>query len=243
MKVELFVSCLVDQMWPQVGMATVALLERAGCTVRFDPRQTCCGQPAYNTGYRDEARSVATCFLDTYARSDAEAIVVPSGSCAAMIHHLPELFAADPDRQRLARELAGRTHELATFLTSVRPLDAIDARFEGRVTWHDACHGLRDLGVKDAPRALLAKVAGLELVELASCESCCGFGGTFSVKVPDVSLAMADHKIDEMLANELDAIVSGDVSCLMQLEGRLRRRGSTVRVMHLAEVLTTGGVA
>jgi len=237
MRVALFVSCLVDQVWPEVGKATVQVLERAGCTVEFDPRQTCCGQPAYNSGHRAEARTVARHFLDVFA--DAEAIVVPSGSCTAMIRHLPGLLAEDGAYREKAERVAERVHELGSFLVNVLGVDDLGARFPGRVTWHDACHGLRELGIKEEPRRLLGRVRGLELVELGVAESCCGFGGTFSVKYPELSTAILDEKLGGLDGRGVDAIVSGDVSCLTQIAGRLERTGSAVRTLHLAEVLAS----
>jgi len=240
-RVSLFVTCLVDQLWPSVGTATVAVLRQAGCEVTFDRRQTCCGQPAFNTGYRAEARSVARHFVATMEQGDAQAIVIPSGSCAAMVQHIPELFdATDPWRAR-AQALAGRAHELSAFL--VRELGIVDlgARFDGRVTWHDACHGLRDLCIKDEPRRLIDRVAGAERVEVESSESCCGFGGTFSVKYPEISVAMLDRKLEAIEARQVDAVVSGDVSCLMQIGGRLQRKRSRVRTLHIAELLASRG--
>ena len=237
MRVALFVSCLVDQVWPEVGRATVDVLERAGCEVEFDPRQTCCSQPAFNSGYRGEARKVAGQFLEVFR--DAEAIVVPSGSCTAMIRHLPELYEKHDERHAIAERVAERVHELGSFL--VRHLDVRDlgACFPGRVTWHDACHGLRDLGIRDEPRQLLAHVRELELVELDAAESCCGFGGTFSVKYPEISTAILDRKLEELPDKGIDALVSGDVSCLTQIGGRLQRCGSPVRTLHLAQVLAS----
>jgi len=235
MRVSLFVTCLVDQLWPSIGEGTVEVLERAGCEVVFDARQTCCGQPAFNAGYRKEAAEVARHFLDVYA--DVDAIVMPSGSCAAMTHHQAELFPGDAELQARARRVAERTHDLASFLVHVLGKPDLGARFDGRVTWHDACHGLRELGVKQEPRTLLANVAGLELVEAKSCDSCCGFGGTFSVDFAEISVAMVDRKIEELSELGVDAVVSGDASCLMQLGGRLEKLGSPVRALHLAEVL------
>ncbi|TDJ66600.1 MAG: (Fe-S)-binding protein [Planctomycetota bacterium] len=239
MRVALFVTCLVDQLWPSVGTATVRVLERAGCEVLFDERQTCCGQPAFNSGYRDEARTVARAFLEVYGRDDAEALVLPSGSCAAMVHHMAELFdESDPWHAR-AKAVAARTHELGAFLVNVLGVDDVGATFAGRVTWHDACHGLRDLGIREEPRRLLAKVRGIEFVEASSAESCCGFGGTFSVKYPAISVAMLDQKLQALELDEVDTIVSGDVSCLMQIGGRLARRKSPIRTLHLAELLAS----
>lgn len=236
MKVSLFVTCLVDQLWPRVGAATVEILRRAGCEVTFDERQTCCGQPAYNSGYRDEARRVASHLLDCVKDDPETPLLLPSGSCAAMIHHLPDLFAGT-EREEEARALAARTHDLASFLVHVLGVTDLGARFAGRLTWHDACHGLRDLGIRDEPRALLGAVADAEFVETRGCDTCCGFGGTFSVKYPEVSVAMVDWKLQHLEEAGVDAVVSGDVSCLMQLGGRLERRGSKIRTLHLAEVL------
>lgn len=238
MRVSLFTTCLVDQLYPEVGVATVKVLRRAGCDVSYDPDQTCCGQPAFNSGYKDEGQSVARHFLAVCERSDADAIVVPSGSCTAMIRHLPRWFD-DPDEKERARAVAARTHELSAFL--VHELGCLDlgARFDGRVTWHDACHGLRELGLADEPRRLIQHVAGTELVEMEPGEACCGFGGTFSVKFPEVSVAILDRKLDALA--DVDALVSSDVSCLMQIGGRLSRQKSPLRTMHLAELLAAGG--
>jgi L-lactate dehydrogenase complex protein LldE len=241
-RVSLFVTCLVDQLWPSVGRSAVEVLRRAGCEVEFDSRQTCCGQPAFNSGYRDEARAVGRALLDLYEHSGTDAIVMPSGSCAAMVHHLPELFApGERDRAR-AEALAARTHELSGFLVRVLGVTDVGASFEGRVTWHDACHGLRDLGLREEPRALLSRVRGLELVETKSCDTCCGFGGTFSVKYPEVSTAMLDQKLLAVEEAGVAAIVSGDASCLLQIGGRLLRRRSPIRTIHLAEVLASRSV-
>jgi L-lactate dehydrogenase complex protein LldE len=237
MRVSLFVTCLVDQLWPSVGVAAVEVLRRAGCEVAFDPRQTCCGQPAFNSGWRDEARRVARALLEVYDADPADAVVLPSGSCASMFRHFEELFEGDAAMQARATSLARRTHELSSFLVDVLGVTDLGARFDGRVTWHDACHGLRELGLRSQPRALLSRVAGCELVELDGHDSCCGFGGTFAVKQPELSVAMADVKLETIERSGVDAVVSGDVSCLMQLGGRLARRGSPIRTLHLAEVL------
>jgi len=245
MRVSLFVTCLVDQLWPSVGVAAVEVLRRAGCEVAFDPRQTCCGQPAFNSGWRDEARRVARALLEVYDGDGCDAVVLPSGSCTAMFQHFEELFEGDATLQSRAAALVDRTHELASFLVDVLGVTDLGARFEGRVTWHDACHGLRELGVARQPRALLAGVAGCELVEVEGHDTCCGFGGTFAVKHPELSVSMADAKLEAIERSGVDAVVSGDVSCLMQLGGRLARRGSNVRALHLAELLAgrSGGRA
>jgi len=239
MKVSLFVTCLVDQLWSSVGASTVTVLRRAGCEVEFDERQTCCAQPAFNTGYRDEARQVAQRFIRIFEESKADAIVSPSGSCTAMVHHFPELFAGDVQWVERARAIAARTHELSSFLVRVLKVDDVGASWSGKLTWHDACHGLRDLNVKTEPRALIRNVRGAEFVEVENAESCCGFGGTFSVKYPEISVAILDQKIEAIERSGVQAVVSGDASCLMQIGGRLSRKGSKVGVMHLAELLAS----
>jgi L-lactate dehydrogenase complex protein LldE len=239
MRVSLFVTCLVDQLWPSVGTSAVEVLRRAGCEVEFDQRQTCCGQPAFNTGYRNEARALARRFIEIFEESKADAIVSPSGSCTAMVHHFRELFADDNDWSARAEKLAERTHELASFLVNVLGIDDLGASFSGRVTWHDACHGLRDLNLHSEPRQLIRKVRGLEFVELANADACCGFGGTFSVKYPEISVAILDNKIESIEKAGVRAVVSGDASCLMQIGGRLSRKASRVRAMHLAELLAS----
>lgn len=235
-RVSLFATCIVDQLWPSIGVSTVAVLRGVGCEVRFDHRQTCCGQPAFNTGYRDDARALARRFITILEESDADAIVSPSGSCSAMLKHYPELFD-DAEWRARAAAVAARTHELSDFLVNRLGVEDVGASFAGRVGWHDACHALRDLRLRAEPRRLLARVRGLELVELANADACCGFGGTFSVKQPHISVAIADDKIDAIERAAVDVVASADASCLMQLGGRLSRRGSPVRALHLAELL------
>jgi len=239
MKVALFVTCLVDQLWSSVGTSTVEILRRVGCEVEFDDRQTCCGQPAFNTGYREEARKVAERFITIFEESKSDAIVSPSGSCTAMVHHFPELFSDNDDWRKRASAIADRTHELSSFLVRVLKVQDVGASWTGRVTWHDACHGLRDLNLKTEPRSLIRQVRGVEFVELENADSCCGFGGTFSVKYPEISVAILDQKIESIEKAGVQAVVAGDASCLMQIGGRLSRKGSKVRVMHLAELLAS----
>ena len=222
-------------------MATVSVLERAGCEVVFDPEQTCCGQPAYNSGHLGHARRCAEAYIRSFERTGCEAAVSPSGSCAAMVHHFPRLFADDAAWHQRAEAMAHATHELSTFLVDVLGKVDLGAVWPGRVTWHDACHGLRELGIRDQPRKLLQAVRGLELVELDDAEACCGFGGTFAVKYPEVSVSITDRKCERVAATGADAVVSGDLSCLMQIGGRLSRRGSPARVFHLAEILASTG--
>jgi len=239
MKVSLFVTCLVDQLWTSIGVSSVEVLRRVGCEVEFDQRQTCCAQPAFNTGYLPEARQVAQRFISIFEESNADAIVSPSGSCTAMVRHYPELFTHDAEWQKRAVSVAAKTHELSAFLIRVLKIEDVGAAWSGRLTWHDACHGLRDLNLKSEPRTLIRNVRGAEFVELEHADACCGFGGTFSVKYPEISLAILDQKIEAIERAGVQAVVSGDASCLMQIGGRLTRRGSKVRVMHLAELLSS----
>lgn len=237
-RVSLFVTCIVDQVFPGVGIAMTDVLERLGYQVDFPRAQTCCGQPAFNSGYPDEAASVAKHFLKVFR--DAEHIVVPSGSCASMItHHYEEIFARDPKRQQAAHDMAPRVWEFSRFLTEVAKTDDLGARFDGIVTYHDSCHSLRELRIKSGPRQLLAKVQGLTLREMEAAEECCGFGGTFSVKFPEVSGGMARTKIDSILKTGASTVVSIDSSCLMQLQGVIQRAGAPIRTMHLAEILAS----
>jgi L-lactate dehydrogenase complex protein LldE len=238
-KVSLFITCLVDQLCPNVGMATVEVLRRAGCEVVFDERQTCCGQPAFNTGYRNEAQRFAKRFIEIFENSKAEAIVSPSGSCTSMVKHFHELFPDDETWRKRAENVAEKTHELGGFLVNVLKVEDVGASLSGRITWHDACHGLRDLGLRDEPRRLLRNVKGVEFIEMQNADVCCGFGGTFSVKFPEISAGILDNKIEAIDKAEVDAVVSGDASCLMQIGGRLSRLGSEVKTMHLAEVLAS----
>ncbi len=237
-RVSLFVTCLVDQLFPKVGMAMAAVLERLGYELDFPENQTCCGQPAFNSGYRAEARAVARHFLDTFERS--ECIVVPSGSCTAMVtHHFAELFHKDPAALERVHALEKRIWEFATFLTGVAGVEDVGARMDDVVTFHDGCHALRELGIAEAPRRLLAHVRGLELREMEPAAECCGFGGTFAVKFAELSGAMARTRMEAILRTGARTVVSLDPSCLMQLQGALSRAGAGVRTMHLAEVLAS----
>jgi L-lactate dehydrogenase complex protein LldE len=235
-RASIFVTCIVDQLFPKVGMAMVDVLERIGYEVDFPEEQTCCGQPAFNSGYRHEAREVACHFLKVFR--DAEYIVVPSGSCAGMIaHQYFELFKDDPERLEAARAMAPRIWELSKFLLEVAGVEDVGARLDKVVTFHDSCHGLRELGIKQGPRRLLSRVRGLTLKEMDAAEECCGFGGTFSVKFPDISGGMARTKIDSIMRTGADVVVGIDASCLLQIQGALSRAGLPVGTMHLAEVL------
>jgi L-lactate dehydrogenase complex protein LldE len=235
-QVSLFVTCIVDQLFPNVGMAMAGVLERLGYQVDFPEDQTCCGQPAFNSGYRAEARTVARHFLKVFEKS--EYVVVPSGSCTSMVtHHFAELFDKEPEVLERARALEKRVWEFSTFLTEVAGVEDVGARFEEVVTFHDGCHALRELGIKSSPRRLLANVRGLQLREMVPAEECCGFGGTFSVKFAELSGAMARTKIDAIINTGAHTVVSLDPSCLMQIQGVLSRAGKDIRTLHLAEVL------
>lgn len=236
-RVALFVTCLVDLMRPRIGFATLKLLAAAGCEVTVPATQTCCGQPAYNSGDREGARALA---MKTIAEFEGfDYLVAPSGSCADQIRNeYPGLFEAGSEWRRRAEMLAGRTYELTDFLVNVVRLEKVPGQFGGTVTYHDSCTGLRSLGIKAQPRALLAKVPGLVLNEMAACEECCGFGGAFSVKFGDISAAIAERKCGHIQATGSDAVVGGDLGCLINIEGKLRRLGDErTRVLHIAELL------
>ena len=241
-RVGLFVTCLVDLVRPSVGFAAVKLLEDAGCTVEVPPLQVCCGQPAYNSGDRATTRAIAAQVIDAF--EGFEAVVVPSGSCGGMLsHHYPGLFDDDPDLKARAENLAGRTFELMSFLVDVLGVKKVAAHYDGIVTYHDSCSGLRELGVKAQPRQLLAGVEGLTLREMKTPEVCCGFGGTFCVKYPEISNAMVGEKSADIAASGADTLLAGDLGCLMNMAGKLQREGSSVRVRHVAEVLADMGDA
>jgi L-lactate dehydrogenase complex protein LldE len=235
-RVALFVTCLVDLFRPTVGFAAVKLLEEAGCVVEVPWVQTCCGQPAYNSGDRANAKAIARQVLDAFGGYDY--IVAPSGSCAGMLRvHYPELFADDPVLSSRARQLAERSWELISFLVDVCEMERVAARWPRRATYHDGCSGLRELGVKAQPRRLLATVAGLELRELPGAEVCCGFGGTFAVKYPDISDKMIGDKTLDIAATAAEAILAADLGCLLNIAGKLYREGRPIEVRHVAEVL------
>ena len=239
-RVGLFVTCLVDLFRPSVGFAAVKLLEDAGCRVEVPRRQTCCGQPAYNSGDRADSRAIAAQVIEAFAGYDY--LVAPSGSCAAMIKaHYPLLFEGDPARTTAAEDLARRSHELISFLVDVRGVQGVEARYDGRVAYHDSCSGLRELGVEAQPRTLLASVAGLTLTEMEDSDVCCGFGGMFCVKYPEISNVMATSKVEKAEESGADTLLAGDLGCLMNMAGKLSRRGATVRVRHVAEVLAGMG--
>ena len=235
-RVALLVTCLVDLFRPSVGFAAIKLLEQAGCTVEVPRAQTCCGQPAYNSGDRADAKAIARQVISTFTGYDY--VVAPSGSCAGMVKvHYPEMFADEPETRARAEELAARTHELVSFLVDIRGMTAVPARWATSATYHDACSGLRELGVKAQPRRLLASVEGLRLAELPGAEVCCGFGGTFCVKYPEISDKMVSDKAADIRATGAEAVLAGDLGCLLNIAGKLSRLGIQVEARHVAEVL------
>lgn len=236
----LFVTCLIDMMRPSIAFAAAKLIEAAGCEVFVPTAQTCCGQPAYNSGDRADASTIARATIAAF--EDCDYVVAPSGSCAGMLKsHYPRLFAGDATMQAEAETFAAKVHELVTFLTGERGMTAIDPALQGaapgRVTYHDSCSGLRELGIKAQPRQLLTSIKGLELVEMAESEICCGFGGTFSVKFPDISNAMVEKKADNIAQAGAELLLAGDLGCLLNMAGKLARQGRPIEVRHVAEVL------
>lgn len=237
MRVGLFVTCLVDLMRPRIGFAAIRLLEAAGCEVFVPESQTCCGQPGYNSGDRASAQALARKVLGEFEACDY--VVAPSGSCAGMIRtHYPDLFADQPAELERVQRLCARTYELTDFLVTVMRYQADIKTSIKTITYHDSCAGLRELGVKSQPRALLAMAQGLAVKEMPEAEACCGFGGTFAVKFGEISSQLADNKCSAVAATGAEAVVLGDLGCMLNIEGRLRRRGdTTTRVLHIAEVL------
>jgi L-lactate dehydrogenase complex protein LldE len=234
--VGLFVTCLVDLFRPSIGFAAIKLLEAGGARVEVPRAQTCCGQPAYNSGDRKDAAAIARQVVETFEGFDY--VVAPSGSCAGMLRlHYPRLLADDPKFAERAAALAAKSFELTSFLVGVLGLSKVDASFPQRVTYHDSCSSLREMNVKAAPRGLLESVQGLSLVELGESEVCCGFGGTFSVKYPDISTAILDAKLRDIVSTGASTVLSGDLGCLMQIAGRLAREHEEIEVRHVAEVL------
>lgn len=235
-KVALFITCLGDQFYPQVGESVVRILRRVGATVTFNPQQTCCGQPAFNTGYREEAREVAARNLDLF--DDADYIVAPSGSCSTMFRvFYPELFAEQPDLLKKVESLRQRFYEFSEFLVKVMKTEDLGASFPHRVAYHDSCHLLRELGIETEPRKLIKAVKRLEFVELQDNKVCCGFGGTFAVKFPDVSVAMARDKLRAAADAGAEYLVANDAGCLMHLAGYIHRERLPIQTLHLAELL------
>jgi L-lactate dehydrogenase complex protein LldE len=238
MKVQLFIPCFVDQLFPQTGMNMVKLLEKAGCEVSYNPKQTCCGQPAYNAGYIEECRDVSTKFLKDF--SGTEYIVSPSGSCTGFIRNSFEEIFDKTTNVKDAANVAFRSFEITEFLLNIAKYDDFGASLAGKATYHDACGALRECGIKAGPRQLLSKVKGLELVEMKECETCCGFGGTFSVKFEPISVGMAQTKVQSALDTGAKYLLSTDVSCLMHIDGYIRKNNIDLKTMHVVDVLSSG---
>jgi L-lactate dehydrogenase complex protein LldE len=238
MKVQLFIPCFVDQLYPQSAWNVIKILEKLGCKVSYNEGQTCCGQPAFNAGFQDDCKAVAMKFLEDFKGDDF--IVTPSASCAGFVRNYYSKLFDNSSVHNSVKGLQKRVYELSEFLTDVLKSEDIGARLDGKATYHDSCAALRECGIKDAPRKLLSKVKGLELVEMQDVETCCGFGGTFSVKFEPISVAMADQKVNNALSTGADYLISTDLSCLMHMEGYIKKRGYHLKAMHLADVLASG---
>ena len=238
MKVQLFIPCFIDQLYPQVAFNTVKILEKAGCTVSYNTQQTCCGQPAFNAGFWGESKDVCTKFVQDF--DGADYIVSPSASCAGFVRNNYGKIFENNAYQSPAKKVATQIFELSEFLVKILNVTNLGASFNGKATYHDSCAGLRECNIKAEPRALLSHVNGLELIEMNDNETCCGFGGSFAVKYDTISVAMADQKIDNAVATEAEYIISTDMSCLMHLDGRINHNGQSIKVIHLADVLANG---
>jgi len=238
MTVEIFVPCFIDQLYPSVAFNMVKVLEKAGCIVKYNNNQTCCGQPAFNAGFWGESREVCTKFINDF--EDAEYIVAPSASCTGFIRNYYQQLFANTTQQHKVKLITEKVYELSEFLINVLKVDDLGATFIGKATYHDSCAALRECGIKLEPRKLLQKVKGLELVEMDDVETCCGFGGTFAVKFEPISIAMGDQKITNAAATGADFIISTDMSCLMHIDGCIKHKGTGLDVMHLADVLASG---
>ena len=238
-KVSLFIQCLVDTMFPETGEAMITVFDRLGVPYDYPVGQTCCGQPAFNSGYKHDAAAAAKHFIDIF--ENAEVIVCPSGSCVHMVrHHYPELFSDDPSMHSRALAIGAKTYELTQYLVDELGIEDVGSDFSGTVTYHDSCHLSRGLGIVEQPRTLLKNIPGLELIEMKDSDTCCGFGGTFSINYPEISIAMADEKIDNILATNAGTVTGCDISCLMNILGRISRRKEQVQVLHIAEILAGG---
>ncbi len=238
MKVQLFIPCFVDQLFPETAFNMVKVLERAGCTVEYNTNQTCCGQPAFNAGFRDEARDVCSKFIEDFRGDDF--VVAPSASCVGFVRNYYIKLFDNSSVHNEVKNLAKRTFELSDFLVNVLHFEDFGASLDATVTYHDSCAGLRECKIKQEPRKLLSKVKGLQLVEMNDVETCCGFGGTFAVKFESISIGMADQKVRNAEATGSKYIISTDLSCLMHLEGYIKHKGLNIRTMHLADVLANG---
>ena len=238
MKVQLFIPCFIDQLYPQVAFNTVKILEKAGCTVAYNTQQTCCGQPAFNAGFWGESKDVCTKFVQDF--DGADYIVSPSASCAGFIRNNYGKLFENNAFQSPAKKVSSQIFELSEFLVKILNVTDLGASFNGKATFHDSCAGLRECNIKAEPRALLQQVEGLELVEMNDTETCCGFGGSFAVKYDTISVAMADQKIDNAIATDAEYVISTDMSCLMHIDGRINHNGQQIKVIHLADILASG---
>jgi L-lactate dehydrogenase complex protein LldE len=236
--VTLFIQCLVDTIYPEVAEAMVKVFDKLGVSLTCPPDQTCCGQPAFNSGYRRQARVAAKHFIEVF--EDSEIIVCPSGSCVNMVrHHYADLFQGDLQWLRRAQDLAGRIYEFSEYLVDILGVEDVGARFDGRLTYHDSCHLLRGIGVAQQPRKLLYRVAGANFIEMRDSDYCCGFGGTFSIKYADISNSMVTDKVKNIINSGADVVVGCDMGCLMNIQGKLSRMGSPIKVMHIAQILAS----
>ena len=237
MRVQIFIPCFIDQLYPGVGFSMVKVLEKAGCEVDYNANQTCCGQPAFNAGFWGEAKDVCNKFIEDFSGSDY--LVAPSASCVGVVMNYYSKLYAQSSQQQVARKLSERIFELSDFLVNILKVENLGASFEGKATYHDSCAALRECGLKQEPRKLLQQVKGLELIEMADNETCCGFGGSFAVKFEPISVAMADQKITNATATGAEYIISTDMSCLMHIDGCIKHKGSGLKVVHLADVLAS----
>ena len=238
MNVQLFIPCFIDQLYPETAFNTIRLLQKAGCTVSYNPSQTCCGQPAFNAGFWDDARDVCGKFLKDF--NDASVIVAPSASCVGFVKNYYGKLFDNSSVHHDVKSVSTKIFELSDFLVNKLGITDFGASMKGKATYHDSCAGLRECKIKSEPRTLLSKVEGLELTELQDVETCCGFGGTFAVKFESISIAMAEQKVEHALATGADYLVSTDLSCLMHLQGYIDHKNYNLKTMHLADVLTTG---
>ena len=237
MRVQIFIPCFIDQLYPGVGFSMVKVLEKAGCEVDYNANQTCCGQPAFNAGFWGEAKDVCNKFIEDFSGSDY--IVAPSASCVGFVKNYYSKLYEQSSQQQVARKLSERIFELSDFLVNILKVENLGASFEGKATYHDSCAALRECGLKQEPRKLLQQVKGLEMIEMADNETCCGFGGSFAVKFEPISVAMADQKITNATATGAEYIISTDMSCLMHIDGCIKHKGSGLKVVHLADVLAS----
>jgi L-lactate dehydrogenase complex protein LldE len=238
MNVQIFIPCFVDQLYPQTAFNMVKVLEKAGCTISYNTNQTCCGQPALNAGFWEESKAVCSKFLNDFA--DAEYVVAPSASCVGFVRNYYSRLFANSSVHNDVQRLADRTFEFSEFMVKVLEIDNVGAMLQGKATYHDSCAGLRECKIKNEPRQLLSNVSGLEIVEMNDVETCCGFGGTFAVKFEAISIAMADQKVSNALATGAQYLISTDVSCLMHLDGYIKKNGYNLEAMHIADVLASG---